>query len=169
LASPSLATYRAPEELEAGSSTLSGYFDPDGEFTLSEEYLQLSTDEDTDDESDQEDLASNVAAKGKDDEKDALLFLDDDDDSAEDGEGEDEGDEDDDDEEIDFEMVADHEWEADLNPEANEDARGIRPGPPQQAPADPVPAVDVGDEVDGNVEDDMEGAMEGEHRTTVCC
>ena len=147
LSSPSLATYKAPEELEAGPSTLSGYFDPKDRYMEDEpEYFrERSDDEDDEDTFHSEgvrDIGDEQVTYGR---------------SAD-------GDDDDEDDEEEEDILDGVDSEPEVAPDENPleaGARDLGPGEPQQGAVEPVPAPEANDDLDGNVEDDVEGAMEG--------
>ncbi|KAJ7173518.1 hypothetical protein C8R46DRAFT_892656 [Mycena filopes] len=151
-ASPNMATYRAPEELEAeaGSSTrLRGYFD-------------RAEGGESEDEEDYDDVGS----PRNEFHDDADYDMEDEDGGEEDEEEEDGAD----DGGVGFDAAAPI-WQAiqiedDEVAEvadAEEQEHGfdlVAPPPPPAGEAD-AGALDLNDDMDGNVEDDMEGAMEG--------
>lgn len=170
LASPSLATYRAPEELGAGPSTLAGYFDQEG---LTEEELKIEHDmyfralEDETGPSQNENVSGFPQTSDSRDSEEE-------DDSDEDEEEEDyehvvADDEEDDEEDenaddvdaLDFNEDADWDDEDDQEEDEGEDELRRVDAGVQPAPGPPVPeAADANEDLEGNVEDDMEGAME---------
>jgi len=170
LASPSLATYRAPEELGAGPSTLAGYFGQEG-LTEEEKREQDMYFRAPDEEAEppqhgdvpalQQTSDSGEGEEGDDydeDEDDDYehVLADDEEDDEDDDEGADEVDALDFNEEADWDDEEDHEEE-----DGEGDQRRVDPGVQQQLVPGPLPeAPDVNDDLEGNVEDDMEGAME---------
>ncbi|KAJ6568247.1 hypothetical protein DFH09DRAFT_1261311 [Mycena vulgaris] len=210
LVSPSLATYRAPEELEpdAGPSRLAEYFDRDAESSSgSDSKGKAKADGDTDMESD--DMQSEHARYFADaeDEEGAKEEEDDDDDGMpklqppsdsddEDDEGSPRNEYEGDDVDGDFDDDVDEEpgeeedgeddgvafdgevpiWQAiqieddevaevaDGEMDAGAAEHGLDGDAPPPAPpagaVDAAAAIDANDDLDGNVEDDMEGAME---------
>lgn len=167
LASPSLATYRAPEELEEGPSTLAGYFNPEGtaeaEMKMEHEMYFRAAGHDAgplqpDDISALHPVADVGEGNGDhdheededDDDYEHVLADDDDDESQEDADA------------LEFDEA---EWdEGDEDQEEGErEPRQVDQGLQQpRAPGHPAPieVADVNDDLDGNGEDDMEGAME---------
>jgi E3 ubiquitin-protein ligase MARCH6 len=189
LDSPSLATYRAPEELEAvaGPSGLNDYFDREQEEN-SEIGEDSETEEDIPDEKrvvkDQMDqyfeeldvsggraslpelMAYSDTEEGDEDREEG----DENDQSQTDEDSMDSDDEDDDeaDEEANRLMVFNEDDWAREAQAVQQPAAGV-PGEGVAAPAQegveagqPPGGLDLNEEVEGNVEDDMDGAMEGE-------
>ena len=186
LPSPSLALYRAPEELEAGPSRI----------ITSSSDQHGSTPESLD--SDEEDVHMeaehttyfrdpNETRAGADKDDDGFEvenysgFESEDETEEEDATEPHEEDEEDEEQEENVEFVEDPDWEAEedqqlVRPEAGAPVDGN--GQPQaQAQAQPqlqpeggdVPIQpDVNDELEGNVEDDLEGAMEGVYVVVLC-
>ena len=158
LASPSLATYRAPEELEGGPSTLVGYFDQEG---FTEEELKMEHEvyfrkpDDEERHSGLEDTPALVQTSDESDEEE------DDDDYEHILAGDDE--DNDEDEEADALEFDGAEWEDEGNEEEVEEQGQIDLEIEQQPAAGPPAAIQVPDgieDLEQNVEDDMEGAME---------
>jgi E3 ubiquitin-protein ligase MARCH6 len=190
LASPSLATYRAPEELEAGPSRLaSEYFNqadssPDtvdwdeadlSQGSMEDEHALYFQEPDVDEEHENEGqagaLAELLAFDSGDDTEEAF---DDDEDAEEDSAGpyveaDDEDEEEQENEEIfDFVEVEEADWDIGGEVQRPADVVDVNLGQPQPQPQlQQGPAVAEGvqmldpDDLEGNVEDDMEGAMEG--------
>ncbi|OBZ73915.1 ERAD-associated E3 ubiquitin-protein ligase doa10 [Grifola frondosa] len=148
LASPSLATYRAPEELEAGPSNLSGYFDDDGPTVV-----ELNRDEveaehrvyfrEGEVEYEDEDDVDMADAEDEDD-AEGVRWTDEDYQDEDEGEG--------DGEPLAFQLA--------------EDGRAgdpVAPGLVQQRAEIQVvqgQPVDAGEDLDANIEDDVDGALE---------
>ncbi|KAJ7483185.1 hypothetical protein FB451DRAFT_1233627 [Mycena latifolia] len=208
LASPNLATYRAPEELEcdAGPSRLAEYFDRDegpssssnskgkakaGEDTdinvddMESEHARYFTDAEDDDEEGEgegeDGMPKLQAASDSDEDEEGSprndYEVDDvDGDFDEDGDEEERGEEEDGEdggvvfdaeapiwqaiqiEDDEVAEVADGEMDAGAA-EHGLDVAAPAPAPPAGA-VDAAAVMDVNDDMDGNVEDDMEGAME---------
>ncbi|KII87240.1 hypothetical protein PLICRDRAFT_93037 [Plicaturopsis crispa FD-325 SS-3] len=162
MASPSLATYRAPEELEAGPSRFSGYFDQDehdpADGSNDDEIEEVLGSSDIDADMDMlaeheryfqevgDDSDGDVAARTY---ADVLDFDDEEEDKATDGSERFDDDGDMDDEPFDEDDPNDDDGDRRV-----EGVAQGAPVPPDQA------AQDLDDDLDGNVEDDMEGAME---------
>ena len=151
-ASPSLATYSAPEELESGSATKETF-----------EYFDQPIDDDDDDDGDDDDEADDDEAEDMKDEH-RQYFREPTDDEI-DGGSENDGDaeqevfsESDDDDEDMPELIRDEDEEQD-DDRNDEDAR-VGNGH-VNAQQDPAQAPDPNEEMEANLDDDMEGAMEG--------
>jgi hypothetical protein len=143
-ASPSLATYSAPEELESGGSTKksSEYFDQpvidDAEEDLHEEFQHYFKDDDADNPPSENDGYAGQEPYS-------------------------ESEEDDDIQELNRDEDEDHDDDRGV-----EDLRvGNGHADPQQ---DPAQAPDPNDDMEANLDDDMEGAMEGneKHSLNLC-
>lgn len=203
LGSPSIVTYRAPEELhaEAGSSKLNNYFEdggkrrramdddgqeddeegwedyPDSDVNMAEEHEQYFAELEEDEQN--ENQAPHLYTLSSSDEERDIEELQDD---GADGEDEDEEEEEEDAEGNGPIFEDDGHWDpVDIEDLGQNEIHGggvvavngggvIQPvagqqaGVPDQAQADAGVAAALADgneEVDGNVEDDMEGAMEG--------
>lgn len=174
LASPNLATYRAPEEFEAGPSNITGYFpkpttsNGDAEGALSsalkgadeeyEKYFPLrrpgssqgatyaASDEEPFDERDEDSDDMPPLSTWTDDE-------------MEDGDGEH-------DDDADAPVLAPFPdplgGPEPLDPDVEAEAEGDRPEGFQEGNMDQEAVDDLNDDMDAAMEDDMEGAMEGE-------
>jgi E3 ubiquitin-protein ligase MARCH6 len=176
LASPSLATYRAPEELEAGPSTLASYFNQE---RLTEEDIRVEHNmyfrtpgdeaepsqlddipalERISDEGESEEGNSNYDLEEDEDDDYEHVLAEDDDDDDDDDEEEDDGEEDGDALELDGEGG----WEddGDQGQEDEEEQRQQFQLQPAQGPRAPNEAPEANDDGEANAEDDMEGAME---------
>ena len=158
LASPNLATYRAPEELEGGPSRLTGYFDQE-ELTLAEALSDSAM------RREHEKYFGPPTEVGESGSNPPAIPHGLDDDSGDDDYDEDDSYEHveagDDDEDVDV-----HADGGDWDDNAVEVERDAPPplapaidGQQQNAP-EPADGADIGDDIEGNVEDDMEGAME---------
>lgn len=172
LASPSLATYRAPEELEGGPSRLTGYFDDEG-LTLAEALQDSAMQrehekyfgpppEENDNGNNPPVIPHGLGEDGEDDEDDDY----DEDDSFEHIEAEDDDEDDDEDEDEGAHAPIDGgDWDdnaAEVGDAQDELPQLVPVNDDQQqdAPPEPADGGDIGDDLEGNVEDDMEGAME---------
>jgi E3 ubiquitin-protein ligase MARCH6 len=162
LPSPSLATYRAPEEFEAGPSNYFEFEDSSFEDEQKKYFHEHNLNEEDMNDSN-ENVTENGAAVRR------LLILPDSEEDTEDDE-EDEGETEDeiegeDDEEVDFEILEGVGWDQELGNMEDKTAEGpvvVAPAPPPPQNGGEPPLVPEGnDDLDGNVEDDMEGAMEG--------
>jgi E3 ubiquitin-protein ligase MARCH6 len=169
---PSLATYRAPEELEAGPSRHTyfendvssddapeeehqHYFREPSPKAIERESSDTSSSADDSGNEEREHVHDSLENSTQDNTRhppEPSPEADDDDDD------DDEEDEDDDVQE-DFEFVEEAEWDAEADPEAEEPDPAAAPAAPP-APAEAPPQLEPVDDMDGNVEDDMEGAME---------
>ena len=187
LDSPSLATYRAPEELEAvaGPSGLNGYFDREhednsefGEDSETEEDLREK--QAMNDQMDQyfeevdtsggrvslpESMAYSDTEEGDEDQTDGdeKGESESDEDSIDDSDDDDEEDEADEEEANRLMLFNDDDWAIEVQVAA---AGGPAEGPAAvqdeaEAGQPPGGGLDQNEEIEGNVEDDMDGAMEG--------
>jgi E3 ubiquitin-protein ligase MARCH6 len=179
LPSPSLALYRAPEELEAGPSRI---------ITTSSDQHGSTPESLESDEDDVHMEAEHTTYFRDPNETRARANNDDDgfevenysgfesEDETEEEEATEAHEEDEEDEELDMEedaeFVEDADWEAEedqqlVRPEAgapvdgNEQPQAQAQPQPQPEGGDVAIQPDVNDELEGNVEDDLEGAMEG--------
>lgn len=182
LDSPNLATYRAPEELEAvsGPSGLHGYFDRE-----QEENSEIGEDNGTEENTSEKRVTNDQmdqyfeefdAAGGRASLPESMVYSDTDegdenDQTETDDDSMDSDDEDDEDDEVEEEeanrlmLFNEDDWALEVQvvqqPAAGGPEEGVAAAVQEGAEAvQPPGGADLNEEVEGNVEDDMEGAME---------